>query len=240
MEWLYFHPSRIPLFAAIHALFLCPVMYFIAISYDHVQPVAPYVSALGIYPPEKYIFMYSSGVYGVLTIISQWFWYLMMRRRLVERNAWSTVSRLLCIIVPITFTISSISIVALSIFDTKTNNETHYYLSVLNICCHLVSIPLSALLVSYSFRPWIWFCLARLVVWIQIILGAHFFIYFNQLGLLYPEAEDFFYIKPHEPGYEEFKWSAVSEWFATVGCAEVSLITSLELRNYEKKRFHME
>ncbi|CAH8842241.1 unnamed protein product [Trichobilharzia szidati] len=240
MEWPKFYPSRIPLFAAIHALFWLPVMYLIAIYYDHVQPVVPYVSALGVYPPEKYTFMYSLGLFGVLTIISQWFWYLMMRRTLVERNAWSTVSGLLCIIVPITFSISGISIIALSIIDGKTDNHTHYYFSLMNFYCHLVSIPLGGLLVSYAFHPQRWFFFARLIVWIQMILGAHFFIYFNQLGLLIVKAEDYYYIKRHEPGYEEYKWSAVSEWFVILGIVENAFITSLELRNYEKKRLHIE
>nr|CAH8827430.1 unnamed protein product [Trichobilharzia regenti] len=235
MEWPKFYPSRIPLFAVIHASVLCPIMYIIAIYHDRIQPVVPYVSALGIHPPEKYIFIYSSGVFAVLNIISQWFWYLMTRRRLVERNAWSMVSGLLCIIILMGFAISSISIIGLAIIDAKTDNDKHYDLAVRNFCSHLISIPLGALLVLYSFRPWKWFFLARIIVWIQMILGAFFFVYFNQLGLLYPEAEDFYYIKSHEPGYEEFKWSAVGEWFVVLGIIETSFITSLELRNYERE-----
>nr|CAH8827426.1 unnamed protein product [Trichobilharzia regenti] len=138
------------------------------------------------------------GFYGLLTIISQWFWYLMMRRRLVERNACSMVSGLLCIIVLITFTISGICIIALSIIDLKTNNATHYNLCLMNFYCHLGSIPLGALLVSYSFRSWKWFSLARIIVWIQMILGAYYFVYFNEIGRLIVHAEDFYYIKKHE------------------------------------------
>ncbi|CAH8824796.1 unnamed protein product [Trichobilharzia szidati] len=198
MEWPKFYPSRIPLFAVIHALFWLPVSYFIATYYDHVQAVVPYVSAFGLYPPEKYIFMSTMGSFGVLIIISQWFWYLMMRRRLAERNACSPVGGLLCIIVPITFTISGISIIALSIIDAKTHNFIHYRFSLLNFYCHIVSIPLGALLVLYSFRPRKWFFLARLIVWIQMILGAYFFKYYNHIGLIFLQAKDFYYIKPHE------------------------------------------
>ncbi|CAH8824793.1 unnamed protein product [Trichobilharzia szidati] len=235
MEWPKFYPSRIPLFAAIHAFFWLPVMYFIATYYDHVQPVVPYVSAFGLYPPEKYMFMYSSLLFGALIIISQWFWYLMMRRRLAERNACSPVGGLLCIMVPINLTISGISIIALSLIDAKTHNFIHYCFSLLNFYGHIVSNPLGALLVLYSFRPRKWFFLARLIVWIQMILGAYFFIYYNKIGLPILKAKDFYYIKPHEPGYEEFKWSAVCEWIVVLGCLEIELITSLELRHYEKR-----
>nr|CAH8827436.1 unnamed protein product [Trichobilharzia regenti] len=197
MEWPKFYPSRIPLFAVIHASVLCVIMVFIVISYDQI-PVVPYVSSLGVNPPEKYFFIYSSGVFAVLNIISQWFWYLMMRRRLVERNAWSMVSGLLCIIILIAFAISSISIIGLAIIDAKTDNRTHYHLALMNFCSHLISIPLGALLILYSFRPWKWFFLARLIVWIQMILGAFFFVYFNQIGLLIMEAEDGFLVKQHQ------------------------------------------
>ncbi|CAH8444419.1 unnamed protein product [Heterobilharzia americana] len=234
MTWFTFYPSRIPLFAVVHALFWLPVMYLVAVSYDHVQPVVPYVSNFGIYPPEKYMFMSSMILYGMLTIISQWFWCFMMRKKF-ERKSWSTIGQRLSILTGLIFTASGICIVILSFIDTKNDNETHYYLAMLNFICHAIAIPLGTVLVAGVFQPWVWFCFSRVLISIQMILGSYFFVYFNEAGLLVEEAEDFFYIKRHEPGYEEFKWSAVSEWFVIMGCIEITLIIGLELRNYEKQ-----
>ncbi|CAH8444442.1 unnamed protein product [Heterobilharzia americana] len=231
---LSFYPSLVPLYAVVHALFWLPVGYFIAIAYDHVQPIVPYTSALGIYPPEKYMFMALMGSYGVLTIISQWLWCFMMRKKF-KRKSWSTVGQHLCVLSAITFTVSGICIVILSFINMKSDNRTHYNLTLLNFICHTIGIPLSTLLVAYVFRPWVWFCLARVLVSLQMIIGSYSFVYFNKAGLRVLDAEDFYYIKSHEPGYKEIALSAFSEWFVIFGCVELTLITGLELRKYEKQ-----
>ncbi|KAH8850871.1 prokaryotic DNA topoisomerase [Schistosoma japonicum] len=101
--------------------------------------------------------------------------------------------------------------------------------------CHTIVIPLNTLLVVFAFRSWKWFVLARILVAIQMGLGSFFFRYFNKAGLRVLNAVNPFYIKRHEPGYEEFKWSAICEWIVVLGCVEITLITGLELRNYEKE-----
>ncbi|CAH8442153.1 unnamed protein product [Heterobilharzia americana] len=67
-----------------------------------------------------------------------------------------------------------------------------------------------------------------------MILASASFVHFNKIGLQVLRAKDFFYIKSYEPGYEEFKWSAVSEWFVVFGCVEITFITAMELREFDR------
>ncbi|KAH8850868.1 prokaryotic DNA topoisomerase [Schistosoma japonicum] len=69
---LKFYPSYIPLYATIHGLFSLFLLYLVAVYYDHVQPFVPFVSALGIYPPEQYMFMCLMGSYGVMIVYYNW------------------------------------------------------------------------------------------------------------------------------------------------------------------------
>nr|CAH8827383.1 unnamed protein product [Trichobilharzia regenti] len=236
MKWLKCSPSKVPFFAVIHALFWLPIIYVVAVLHDHVQPIVPYVSSLGIYPPEKYIFTTSMASYGVLTIISQWFWCIMMGRRFAQKSFQSKISKMLSIMTTTMFTISGSSIIILSFIDTRSYDDIHYYLALLTFGSHAAAIPLGTLLVLLVFRPWIWFCLGRIIILLQMIIGSYFFVHFNEAGQLVEEAEDIYYIKKHEPGYEEFKWSALSEWFVVMGFLEITLITGFELRSYEKQR----
>ncbi|CAH8298542.1 unnamed protein product [Schistosoma turkestanicum] len=65
-------------------------------------------------------------------------------------------------------------------------------------------------------------------------LGSYVFRYFNVAGLRVLAAKDPFYIKRHEPGYEEFKWSAVGEWVLIYTYVQFVLVIGLEMRKYEK------
>ncbi|KAH8850869.1 prokaryotic DNA topoisomerase [Schistosoma japonicum] len=113
---LKFYPSYIPLYATIHGLFSLFLLYLVAVYYDHVQPFVPFVSALGIYPPEQYMFMCLMGSYGVMMIISQWFWCSMMMKKF-RRKSFSIVGQYTCIFVALLYTIAGICIVLLSFFN---------------------------------------------------------------------------------------------------------------------------
>ncbi|CAH8459856.1 unnamed protein product [Schistosoma turkestanicum] len=228
-----FYPSRIPLYAVCHALFWLPVGYFVAISNDHVQPVVPYVSSLGVYPPERYMFMSLMGSYGVMTIISQWLWSIMMIK-IFKRRTKSMIGQVMCIFSAALYTVLGICIVILSFIDTKHNNRIHYRLTVISFVCHTVVVTINTSLVVFAFRPWKWFVCGRILVLTQMGLGSYLFRYFNKAGLRVLAAKDPFYIKRHEPGYEEFKWSAVCEWVVILSYVQLMLITGLEMRKYEK------
>ncbi|KAH8850874.1 prokaryotic DNA topoisomerase [Schistosoma japonicum] len=180
------------------------------------------------------MFMSLMGSYGVMTIISQWLWSIMMRKKF-QRRTKSIMCTFMCIFSAGVYTLLGICIVILSFIDTKHNNRIHYRLTVTSFMCHTIVIPLNTLLVVFAFRSWKWFVLARILVAIQMGLGSFFFRYFNKAGLRVLNAVNPFYIKRHEPGYEEFKWSAICEWIVVLGCVEITLITGLELRNYEKE-----
>ncbi|CAH8446202.1 unnamed protein product [Schistosoma bovis] len=229
-----FYPSRVPLFAVFHAIFWLPMIYVVAISYDHVQPFVPFVSSFGIYSPEKYMIMCFLGSYGVMTIISQWFWCFMMINKLKQKSQ-SGIRPYICIFVGLVYTISGICIVLLSFFNMKDTNQLHFHLTLSNFICHVVAIPLSSLLIVGNFRLWKCFLLARIIVSLQMIIGSFSFVYFNRAGLLVLQAKNLFYIKENEPGYKEFNQCAISEWFVILGLIEVTLITGLELRTYENQ-----
>ncbi|TNN09628.1 prokaryotic DNA topoisomerase [Schistosoma japonicum] len=226
------YPSYIPLYATIHGLFWLVLGYLVAVYYDHVQPFVPFVSALGIYPPEQYMFMCLMGSYGVMMIISQWFWCSMMMKKF-RRKSFSIVGQYTCIFVALLYTIAGICIVLLSFFNMKDTNQFHYELSMINFYCHVIVIPLSLLLIICVFRPWKWFLLARILVACQLLLGSYFFVYYNWIGNMVFAGSNFFYIREYEPGYVEFNKCAFSEWLAIFSLLEITLITGLELRNHE-------
>ncbi|KAH8850865.1 prokaryotic DNA topoisomerase [Schistosoma japonicum] len=232
MLWFKCYPSLLPLYAVCHALFWLPMMYLVAISYDHVQPFIPFVSSFGIYSPEKYMVMSCLGSYGIMTIISQWFWCSMIKGK-IKRKSYSIVGQYTCIFIALLYTIAGICIVLLSFFNMKDNNKLHFHLTLTNFICHVVAIPLSSLLIVHVFRRWKHFLLARIMVTLQMILGSCFFIYFNRAGLLVLKSEDLYYIKDYEPGYKEFNQCAASEWLIILGLIEITLVTGLELRTNE-------
>lgn len=41
-------------------------------------------------------------------------------------------------------------------------------------------------------------------------------------------------------GYIEFVWSAVSEWCVVLGCAELTFIIALELRDFQKSVMNLQ
>ncbi|KAH8850878.1 prokaryotic DNA topoisomerase [Schistosoma japonicum] len=173
MLWFKCYPSLLPLYAVCHALFWLPMMYLVAISYDHVQPFIPFVSSFGIYSPEKYMVMSCLGSYGIMTIISQWFWCSMIKGK-IKRKSYSTVGQYTCIFIALLYTIAGICIVLLSFFNMKDTNRFHYKLTMINFYCHVIVISLSLLLIICVFRPWKWFLLARILVACQLLLGSYF------------------------------------------------------------------
>ncbi|KAH8850873.1 prokaryotic DNA topoisomerase [Schistosoma japonicum] len=75
MVWIKCYPSRLPLFAVCHALFWLPIGYFVAISYDHVQPVVPYVSVINpfhIPKPVYVVYPYDSITIVPKNLVSQY------------------------------------------------------------------------------------------------------------------------------------------------------------------------
>ncbi|CAI2723914.1 unnamed protein product [Schistosoma spindalis] len=204
-----FYPSQLPIFAVCHALYWLPIGYMVAISYDHVQPFVPFLSSLGIYPPEKYMFTWLMGSYGVMTTISQWFWSSMMRKKFQQRIH-SRIGQYTCKFIALLYTVSGICIVLLSIFNMKDTNQLHYRLTMVNFFCQAAAMLLGSLLVFWVYRPMKWFLIARIIVTLQIFLGSYFFVYFNRAGLLVFDGENIYYIREHEPGYTEFNKCAIS------------------------------
>ncbi|CAH8829738.1 unnamed protein product [Trichobilharzia szidati] len=225
--------SRLPLFAVLHALFWLPVTYLVAISRDHISPFVPYVSALGIYPPEQYMFMILMSSYGIMATMSQWIWCLKAGNE-IRRKTRSKILHIIRANYVVFMTAAGIFIVGLSFINTKQNNSLHYRLTLGNFICHVTAIPLGAIVISFISTKWILFSFGRLFVVLQMILASASFVHFNQIGLRVLRAKDFFYIKTYEPGYEEFKWSAISEWFVVFGCVEITFITAMELREFER------
>ncbi|KAH8850882.1 prokaryotic DNA topoisomerase [Schistosoma japonicum] len=224
---------KLPIFAVLHALFWLPTTYLVAISKDHISPVVPYVSALGIYPPEKYMFMILMSSYGMMATVSQWIWCWKASRK-IRKLKRSIILHFMCTVVVVVLTVAGISIVGLSLINTKDNNAGHYHLTLVNFTCHVIAIPLGAIIIACISNKWIFYCFGRLFVVIQMMLASASFVHFNQIGLRVLNAKDFFYIKPHESGYIEFVWSAVSEWCVVLGCVEITFITALELHDFEK------
>uniref|UniRef100_A0A5K4FAU5 CWH43-like N-terminal domain-containing protein n=1 Tax=Schistosoma mansoni TaxID=6183 RepID=A0A5K4FAU5_SCHMA len=233
MVWPKFYPSKLPLFAVCYALNLLPVLYLVATSYDHVQPFVPFLSSLGIYPPEKYLFTCTIGLYGVMVIFSQLFWSSMMRRKF-KQTTHSRIGQYVCNFISLVYIISGICIVLLSIFNMKDNNLIHYRLTMVNFFCHVTAMILSSVLVFSVYRPMKWFLIARIIVILQLFLGSYFFVYFNRAGLLVFDGQNIYYIKEHERGYYEFNKCAISEWFCIFSIIEITWITGLELRNHEQ------
>ncbi|CAH8449055.1 unnamed protein product [Schistosoma rodhaini] len=239
MALCYFSWYKLPLFAFIHALFWLPTVYLIAISRDHISPVVPYVSALGIYPPEKYMFMALMSIYGIMATVSQWIWCWKAGLQITKIRR-SIILHFILVIVFIFMTIAGMSIIGLSFVNTKENNAEHYRLTLVNFICHVIAIPCGAVVIACLSNKWMLFCFGRLFVVIQMVLGSASFVHFNMIGLKVLKAKDFFYIKPYESGYIEFVWSAVSEWCVVMGCAELTFIIALELYDFEKSVVNLE
>ncbi|CAH8472187.1 unnamed protein product [Schistosoma intercalatum] len=230
---------KLPFFAVIHALFWLPTTYLIAISNDHISPVVPYVSALGIYPPEKYMFMVLMSSYGIMATLSQWIWCWKAGDQ-IRKMRRSIILHFLRVVVAVFMTIAGMCIVGLSFINTKENNAEHYHLTLLNFICHVIAIPCGAVVIACISNKWILYCFGRLFVVIQMVLASASFVHFNMIGLKVLKAKDFFYIKPYESGYIEFVWSAVSEWCVVLGCAELTFIIALELRDFQKSVMNLQ
>ncbi|CAH8442135.1 unnamed protein product [Heterobilharzia americana] len=189
---------KIPLFAVLHALFWLPVTYFVAVSKDHISAFVPYVSALGIYPPEKYMFMGLMSTYGVMATFSQWIWFWKAGFE-VRKRMKSKIPHLVLIICVLFMTAAGVCIVGLSFINTKENNAVHYRLTLSNFICHVTAIPLGALIIVFISDKWLIFSFGRLCVVLQMILASASFVHFNKIGLQVLRAKDFFYIKSYEP-----------------------------------------
>ncbi|CAH8472218.1 unnamed protein product [Schistosoma intercalatum] len=233
MVWFKFYPSQLPIFAACYALFLLPIGYLVVISNDHAQPFVPFLSSLGIHPPEKYLFTIIMGSYGLMSTISQWFWLSMVSKKF-KKEIHLGIGQYICKFIALLYTISGICIVLLSIFNMKDTNRLHYRLTMVNFFCQATAMLMGSALVFWVYRPMKWFLIARIIVILQLFLGSYFFVYFNRAALLVFAGENIYYIKEHEPGYTEFNKCAISEWFCIFGLIEITLITGLELRKHEE------
>ncbi|CAH8444351.1 unnamed protein product [Heterobilharzia americana] len=233
MSLKHFKHSTIPFCGFIWAIVGLPILYITAISYDHVQPVVPYVSTLGIYPPEKYMFQWLFTIYLILATFSQCLWCSKLMQTLTKRYK-SKVPILLTLLVGLIMIVSGMCILGLTYIDTKEDNRSHYHLTLLNFTCHILAMTISVPVIIVTFDRWLFFSTIRLLLLIQMMFAAIGFTYYNRIGLDVLQAKDFYYIKSYEPGYEEFKWSAISEWFIVLGCAEFTLIMGLEIKEAEK------
>ncbi|CAH8446238.1 unnamed protein product [Schistosoma bovis] len=196
-------------------------------------------SALGIYPPEKYMFMVLMSSYGIMATLSQWIWCWKAGVQ-IRKMRRSIILHFLRVVVAVFMTIAGMCIVGLSFINTKENNAEHYHLTLLNFICHVIAIPCGAVVIACISNKWILYCFGRLFVVIQMVLASASFVHFNMIGLKVLKAKDFFYIKPYESGYIEFVWSAVSEWCVVLGCAELTFIIALELRDFQKSVMNLQ
>ncbi|CAH8446229.1 unnamed protein product [Schistosoma bovis] len=183
--------------------------------------------------------MSNSKDQAYLATLSQWIWCWKAGVQ-IRKMRRSIILHFLRVVVAVFMTIAGMCIVGLSFINTKENNAEHYHLTLLNFICHVIAIPCGAVVIACISNKWILYCFGRLFVVIQMVLASASFVHFNMIGLKVLKAKDFFYIKPYESGYIEFVWSAVSEWCVVLGCAELTFIIALELRDFQKSVMNLQ
>ncbi|CAH8289107.1 unnamed protein product, partial [Heterobilharzia americana] len=233
----HFYLHHIPFWAFTFATVGSLLVYIIAVSYDHVQPVVPFLSQLAIYPPEKYVFWFFSTIYAILVIFSQWIWCAVVRRKMKR----SLQSRILFVLVDLTallMTISGMFILGLTYIDTLTNNVLHYNLTIANFVCHVSTFTISVVITAFVFEDKLSFCAIRLIALLVMLFSSIDFDHYCYVGLQVLDANDFHYIKEYESGYEEFKWCAISEWIMTFDAYAIHILQGLEIGEISKSLIH--
>ncbi|CAH8479278.1 DNA-damage regulated autophagy modulator 1, variant 2 [Schistosoma haematobium] len=209
-----------------------PPLYVASVHYEHVNSLFPFVSSFGVFPPEKHWFRVLMISYALFNMAGNCFWFVIARRKIVIMTK-SLIPHLINSFIRLLMIISGLCLIGLSIFDMENYNEIHYLMTVGNFTCHVLSVLFGCCLVAKYFEKPFWFSCFRLLLIVQMVIGAMLFVYFNVIGLPLLNTSNIYRMKPTDGGYWEFLYCAIAEWVMVLACILFTLVIALETQTYE-------
>ncbi|CAH8444437.1 unnamed protein product [Heterobilharzia americana] len=231
LRWRRFSPYWFSKIAFLIAIFGFPLVYTVSVYNEHINAFFPFVSAFGVFSPEKYWFCIMIICYAILNTAGNWLWFIMAKSK-ISNITQSSIPQAINSTIRILMTISGLCLIGLSIYDMEEYNGSHYLMTVCHFGCHVLSISLGGCLMAKYFENSYWFCCVRFLIVLTMITGAIAFVYFNFIGLPLLDTYNIYRMEPTDGGYWEFIYCAMAEWVLVSGCVLFTAVIALETNKY--------